>query len=66
MLGIFAVCDQQNSEPKAGVKPLVIGFILFAVGVAFGLNSGYAINPARDFAPRLFTAMAGWGKDVFM
>jgi glycerol uptake facilitator-like aquaporin len=36
-----------------------------AIGVAFGFNAGYAINPARDLGPRLFTAMAGWGAGVF-
>jgi glycerol uptake facilitator-like aquaporin len=33
--------------------------------MTFGFNSGYAINPARDLGPRLFTLIAGWGTDVF-
>lgn len=65
VLGIFAICDSQNSEVKAGLKPLMIGFLLWGIGGSFGFNAGYAINPARDFSPRLFTAMAGWGTDVF-
>ncbi|MEQ1843616.1 MAG: aquaporin, partial [Verrucomicrobiales bacterium] len=35
------------------------------IGMTFGFNSGYAINPARDLAPRIFTAIAGWGPEVF-
>ena len=66
VLGIFAICDSKNSEVKAGLKPLMIGFLLWGIGLSFGFNCGYAVNPARDFAPRLFTAMAGYGKDVFM
>jgi glycerol uptake facilitator-like aquaporin len=35
------------------------------IGMTFGFNAGYAINPARDLGPRLFTAVAGWGGEVF-
>ena len=37
----------------------VVGLLVVAIGAAFGFNSGYAINPARDFGPRLFTLSPG-------
>jgi len=48
-----------------GVIPLFVGLTVVAIGMALGFNCGYAINPARDFAPRFFTAIAGWTFDVF-
>ena len=66
LLGVFAISDSENAGLKKGIQPLVIGFLLWGIGASFGFNSGYAINPARDFGPRVFTAMAGWGKHVFM
>lgn len=42
-----------------------MGFVVLVIGQSMGFNSGYAVNPARDLGPRLFTAMAGWGIDVF-
>ena len=35
--------------------PLFIGLTVLAIGISFGYNCGYAINPARDLGPRLFT-----------
>ena len=35
--------------------PFFVGLTILAIGVCFGFNCGYAINPARDFAPRLFS-----------
>ena len=62
---IFGITDTRNSPAPAGMAPLIVGFLVVLIGATFGFNSGYAINPARDFGPRLFTALAGWGIDVF-
>jgi len=62
---IFAIGDQRNAAPPAWLSPIVVGLLVVAIGMAFGANAGYAINPARDFGPRLFTALAGWNMQVF-
>ncbi len=62
---IFAITDSRNSPAPAGLAPVVVGLLVVLIGATFGFNSGYAINPARDFGPRLFTFVAGWGGGVF-
>jgi MIP family channel proteins len=66
VLCIFALVDTRNQAPSPGLAPLLIGAVVLVIGITFGYNSGYAINPARDFAPRLFTYLAGWGDEVFL
>jgi MIP family channel proteins len=65
VLVVFALGDARNLPPQPNVAPLIVGLLVVAIGATYGLNAGYAINPARDLAPRLFTALAGWGPDVF-
>lgn len=65
MIAILAITDQRNNATPAWFTPIVVGGLVVAIGVSFGFNAGYAINPARDFGPRLFTALAGWGSGVF-
>lgn len=62
---IFGITDTRNSPAPAGLTPVIVGLLVLLIGATFGFNSGYAINPARDFGPRLFTAVAGWGNEVF-
>jgi glycerol uptake facilitator protein len=62
---VFAVTDEVNQPVRANLAPLLVGFIVVAVGISFGANAGYAINPARDFGPRMFALVAGWGKVAF-
>ena len=65
LLFVFAVVDLMNLPPKANLAPVVIGLAVFAIGNSFGANSGYAINPARDFGPRLLALFMGWGDAAF-
>jgi len=65
LLMIFALTDEKNTAPMMNLAPVLIGAIVFLVGMCFGYNCGYAINPARDFGPRLFTYVAGWGPGVW-
>ena len=60
MLMIFAITDERNQPPGANMGALMVGLVVVAIGMAFGGMHGYAINPARDFGPRLFTAVAGF------
>ena len=62
LIFVVAITDSRNQLPGANLPPLLIGFAVFAVGTSFGPNTGYAINPARDFGPRIFAWIAGWGK----
>ncbi|MET8382423.1 MIP/aquaporin family protein [Streptosporangium canum] len=61
LLLILAVSDVRNSPPAANLAPFVVGLIVVAIGMAWGTNAGYAINPARDFGPRLASFLTGYG-----
>jgi len=60
LLMIFAITDERNQPPGANLTPVLVGAVVVAIGISFGGLHGYAINPARDFGPRLFTAVAGF------
>lgn len=65
LLCLSALGDRRNCPPTAGAEPVVVGLLVLLIGMSVGSNSGYAINPTRDIGPRVFTAIAGWGPDVF-
>ncbi|KQL60775.1 aquaporin-3 isoform X1 [Amazona aestiva] len=62
---VLAIVDPYNNPVPAGLEAFTVGFVVLVIGTSMGFNSGYAVNPARDFGPRLFTAIAGWGTKVF-
>ena len=58
---IFALTTATNSPPMANIGPLLVGLLVVAIGMAWGVNAGYAINPARDFGPRVASLITGYG-----
>jgi glycerol uptake facilitator protein len=60
VFGALAIPSSSNlSEPgwATGFGPLLVGLLVFAIGLSLGDPAGYAINPARDFGPRLMHAL---------
>lgn len=54
MLGLLFIGANQFTE---GLNPLVVGLLIFAIGLSLGGTTGYAINPARDLGPRIAHAI---------
>ncbi|KAG6572568.1 putative aquaporin [Phytophthora cinnamomi] len=65
LLCIYAITDHRNRSPGTVGTPFAFALMIMALGMSFGMNTGYAMNPARDFGPRLFTYMVGYGTKVW-
>ncbi len=66
LFGIFFLTDQNNSlAPQANLVPVFIGLLVAAIIAFEAPISMTALNPARDMGPRIFAAIAGWGKIAF-
>jgi len=57
---IFVITDPRNTNPHLLVVAIAVGLVVVGIGMAIGLDAGYAINPARDFGPRLMEWLTGW------
>jgi glycerol uptake facilitator protein len=56
LFGILSIAG--NKAPLAtGIVPLLVGLLVFAIGLSLGGPTGYAINPARDLGPRIMHAI---------
>ncbi|MEQ1962931.1 MIP/aquaporin family protein [Xenorhabdus khoisanae] len=58
---ILALTDDGNGIPRGPLAPLLIGILIAVIGGSFGPLTGFALNPARDFGPKLVAYLAGWG-----
>jgi aquaglyceroporin related protein len=64
MFLIYALKDDANIG-AGNLTPLGLFFIIFGIGACFGWETGYAINLARDFGPRLMSYALGYGNEVW-
>ncbi|RXJ74392.1 aquaporin [Veronia nyctiphanis] len=60
MFAILALGDEKNGESRGAIIPLLIGILIAIIGGSLGPLTGFAMNPARDFGPKLFAYLAGW------
>ncbi|KAJ7512557.1 putative aquaporin 4 [Mycena galericulata] len=65
VLIILATTDKKNSAPPPGLFPLVIFVVLLGISSSLGMQTGFALNPARDFGPRLLSSAVGYPSTVF-
>ena len=58
VFGVLSITDPGNKGlAGTGLTPLIVGFLVFAIGLSLGGPTGYAINPARDLGPRIMHAI---------
>jgi glycerol uptake facilitator protein len=62
---IMALSDDRNGLPRGALAPLLVGLLIACIGSSMGPLTGFAMNPARDFGPKLMTFFAGWGEIAF-
>ncbi|KIY44990.1 aquaporin [Fistulina hepatica ATCC 64428] len=64
LFGIATIQDRKNGLP-AGGQPFALFLLFMGIAAGLGYQTSFSLNPARDFGPRILTAMVGYGSDVF-
>ncbi|KAJ5871147.1 Glycerol uptake facilitator protein [Penicillium soppii] len=62
---VFAMGDDSNAPPGAGMHSFVIGLVIYVICIGLGFNTGGCLNPVRDFGPRIVALLAGYGVETF-
>ena len=65
LLVIFCVTDERNQARPQGLTAATIGLTVTLLISLLGPLTMACFNPARDFAPRVFSSLAGWGAVPF-
>lgn len=62
---VLALGDDSNAPPGAGMNAFIVGLTVMLNTIAFSFQTGAALNPSRDFGPRLALLSLGYGKTLF-
>jgi glycerol uptake facilitator protein len=60
MFGILSIGDFASKNNAGWIGPFAVAMLVMVIGMTLGAMNGYAINPARDFGPRMFALVAGF------
>lgn len=63
LFGILAIVDHFIFDKAGWMAPFAVAILIVGIGMSFGGMHGYAMNPARDFSPRLLTAILGFNNN---
>ncbi|KAJ6437120.1 C6 transcription factor [Purpureocillium lavendulum] len=64
MIMVFALGDDQNDPPGAGMHAFILGLLVTSLKLTLGHNTGSALNPAADFGPRLVMLWVGYDRTL--
>lgn len=62
---VFALGDKGNLPTPRGTMAFAMFIVLVGIGAAMGVNTGYALNGARDTGPRLALWALGYGNEIW-
>lgn len=64
-IAVLALGDDSNAPPGAGMNAFILGLVITCLSMAFGYNTGAALNGTRDLGPRLALLCVGYGGEIF-
>ncbi|UZJ54869.1 hypothetical protein CBS101457_004189 [Exobasidium rhododendri] len=62
---VFALSDKGNLPPPKGTMAFAMFIVLLGIGASMGVNTGYAMNGARDTGPRIALWILGYGSEIW-
>ncbi len=63
VFAILSIIEHFTSDKAPFLAPFAVSGLIVAIGMSLGGMHGYAMNPARDFSPRLFVAIMGFANN---